>query len=472
MTIFELSAFVDNKVKLQDKLEHVTQTFRYVVSEPLWNVDIERLNSILEAIAIDPDFVSATVYDDDHIIFAKITKYNEYALSTLSSRQPITLASATDQKDVIIGELLITFSDRRLLTTTYQRIGRASALALVFVIVLTGTSLIIHQRLIGTPLQLMLDIIQSPSDKTYGLRVEWSSNDEIGEVATAFNRMLNTNERIKDELEVRVENRTRHLGEQITKRKHIEFKLKGSIKQAEAANRAKSEFLANMSHELRTPMNAIIGFSSSIQEETFGPLENKKYKEYIDDIHASGIHLLDLINDILDLSKVESSALDLFIEPIDIDAVTKTVLRLTRPHAQQKNITLESQMNGLAQKFCGDKRRIKQILLNLLSNAIKFTNPGGSVKLDGSVTQDKSLILIVSDTGIGMDADELEIAVTPFGQVDSSLTRKYDGTGLGLPLTKALVELHGGHMNIDSLKGYGTTINIRFPPGRVVKDQA
>ena len=258
-------------------------------------------------------------------------------------------------------------------------------------------------------------------------------------------------------------------GRDITDLKKAEFRLRLAKDEAEMANRSKSEFLANMSHELRTPLNAILGFSSAMLEQVFGPIRNPKYEEYTNNIFESGEHLLELINEILDLSKVEAGVLELDEEATDLGKISESVIRLIRPRAENGRVKLVNKVNGRLPFLRGDERRIKQILFNLLSNAVKFSNPGDNVTLDARINKGETITAVVSDTGIGMDEKELKIALSPFGQVDGPMTRKHEGTGLGLPLTQALVELHNGQMDIQSIKGKGTRVSIEFPKERVVR---
>ncbi|MDH5749137.1 MAG: ATP-binding protein, partial [Rhodospirillales bacterium] len=236
---------------------------------------------------------------------------------------------------------------------------------------------------------------------------------------------------------------------------------------AQESSRTKSEFLATMSHELRTPLNAIIGFSEIMTEQTFGALGNGKYGEYAVNIHESGHHLLDLINDILDVSKIEAGSLDIHPEDLSLEEVIETSVRLIRDRAQAANVTVEAELEEGLPLLSADSRRIIQILLNLLSNAVKFTPAGGRVVVRADCPRPENQIrLSVSDTGIGIAAEDIEKAMSPFGQVDGDLSRKYEGTGLGLPLTKGLVELHGGILLLSSRLGQGTTVTVLFPPER------
>ena len=256
--------------------------------------------------------------------------------------------------------------------------------------------------------------------------------------------------------------------EDITQRRQSENSMRQALEQAKIANRAKTELLANMSHELRTPLNAIIGFTGSITAEIFGPIGNEKYLEYIKDIGSSGEHLLELINDILDVSAIEAGKFELHEDHIVVDDLVAASLRLVVERAERKRIVLRTTVAQSLPLFYGDERRLKQILLNLLSNAVKFTPDGGLVTLSASLADGGGHVFKVTDSGIGMSHGELVKAMTQFGQVDSGLSRKEEGAGLGLPLTKGLVELHGGTFDITSDKASGTTVIIKFSKDRVV----
>jgi two-component system cell cycle sensor histidine kinase PleC len=244
--------------------------------------------------------------------------------------------------------------------------------------------------------------------------------------------------------------------------------LKVARDQAETASRAKSEFLATMSHELRTPLNAIIGFSEIMMAERLGPIGTASYRDYAQDINDSGLHLLSLINDILDLSKVESGLDELHEVNIDVQEMVDAVVRLVNQRARIGSVTLEHRVSKTLPWFFGDERKLKQILVNLLTNAIKFTDTGGTVSLDCQCDQEGRHVFAVADTGIGIAENDIPKAMSQFGQVDSAFNRKHEGTGLGLPLTKALVELHGGTMELKSKVGAGTTVTLCFPATRNV----
>lgn len=247
----------------------------------------------------------------------------------------------------------------------------------------------------------------------------------------------------------------------VTKRKEAEI-------QAMTASRIKSDLMANMSHELRTPLNAIIGFSDTIKSEVFGSLGNDKYREYIDDIHYSGKHLLELINDILDVSAIEAGAIKLHEENISISNVINSSIRIIQPRADEGQVIVTSSICPDTPLIHADERRLKQVFLNLLSNAVKFTPKGGEVAVNSWFNENGSFSIAVADTGMGMDKHEIRTALSAFGQVDSGLDRKHEGTGLGLPLTKGLMEQHGGTLNVKSTKGKGTQVIVNFPKERVV----
>ncbi|MGD0191980.1 MAG: ATP-binding protein [Rhizomicrobium sp.] len=248
----------------------------------------------------------------------------------------------------------------------------------------------------------------------------------------------------------------------LTAIKEREENFRAAKQAAEAASAAKSRFLANMSHELRTPLNAIIGFSEMIAGETFGPVGNARYGEYATDIVRSGRHLLDIINSVLDLSRSEAGKLTLEREEVDLRFVLRDCARMLGELCSTGQLTLTNEEPSGPVLVAGEKAKLRQVFLNLLSNAVKFTEPGGRIGI-ASWRSDASVTIEISDTGIGMSPDDIKIALMPFGQVDSRLARRYEGTGLGLPLTKSLVDLHGGTLEIDSQPQAGTTVRVILP---------
>jgi signal transduction histidine kinase len=240
---------------------------------------------------------------------------------------------------------------------------------------------------------------------------------------------------------------------------------------AEAANRAKSKFLAGMSHELRTPLNAIIGFSDMIRNKVFGPITPPRYEAYIDDIYKSGMHLLSLINDVLDMAKIEAQKFELRRAPAYIARVADRALLLVRPQAQSKNVKLVIDLPAGVCLFV-DERAICQVLVNLLANAVKFTNPDGTVRLFGERLPSGGMTLGVADTGTGMTPEGIETALQPFGQPHMEISTERSGTGLGLPIAKALLEGHGAEFHITSALGVGTRVWGEFPAKDVSEDLA
>jgi PAS domain S-box-containing protein len=258
------------------------------------------------------------------------------------------------------------------------------------------------------------------------------------------------------------------MNQDITEQARIERNLRDAKEAAEAANSAKSQFLANISHELRTPLNAIIGFSEMLERGIAGPVRPKQ-REYAGLVLQSGHHLLDIINDILDLAHVDSGKFELREETgVDPRDIIDACIVLMRDRARFENLRLSIEIEDKLPLLVADPTRLKQILLNLLSNAIKFTEPGGSVVVAARQRADDLVEFEVRDSGPGMTPDEIKLALTPFGQVDASHTRRYEGTGLGLPLAQRLAELHGGSLHVNSKKGHGTTVTVTLPAERIM----
>jgi PAS domain S-box-containing protein len=253
----------------------------------------------------------------------------------------------------------------------------------------------------------------------------------------------------------------------VTEQKYVEGQLRKARDTALAASRAKSDLLANMSHELRTPLNAIIGFSQIMKDQMFGPLGSAQYLGYTTDILESGRHLLAVINDILDLAKIEANSFHLIEGLVKIGPVVESALRFAGPGAEQGGIELVLENRAEKLQISGDEVALKRVLINLVTNAVKFSERGTRVTVCCELTARDDLAIAVKDRGIGMAPEDIPIALTPFQQVDNGLQRRYEGTGLGLPIARQLVEIHGGQLTIESALGHGTTVTVLLPASRV-----
>lgn len=254
----------------------------------------------------------------------------------------------------------------------------------------------------------------------------------------------------------------------ITNEKRTELELRLARDAADIANKTKSDFLANMSHELRTPLNSILGFTHVMINELYGDLGNPKYAEYTSDIHTSAQHLLSVVSDILDLSKIEAGEFTIEENDVNVSELADYIARMMSPRALSREIELAMTDVSAAMTVRADRRHMRQILLNLVDNAIKYTPAGGTVSVSCHINDRQELLISVKDTGIGMAEADIELVLEPFRQLRRSPNIAYEGTGLGLPLAKKMAEMHSGSILIESTEGAGTTVTLKFPPERLI----
>ena len=258
----------------------------------------------------------------------------------------------------------------------------------------------------------------------------------------------------------------------VTETRRAQEALHAAKEQAETANRTKTDFLANISHELRTPLNSILGFAELIQSEPFGKIGDKRYREYISDIHGSGTHLLNVINEILDVSRVEAGMLDIADDAVDLREAFQICLTMVADRASKAGVEIKVELPDDIPVLTADPTRFKQIVLNLLSNAVKFTPPEGRIVLSAARADDGGLRVQVADTGIGIPDTALPSIFEPFVQVENVQQRSHEGAGLGRTLVKSLTELHGGTVSAESVPGEGTVVTVTFPAERLAEPAA
>ncbi len=332
-----------------------------------------------------------------------------------------------------------------------------------------------------------------PHEETIGVDfLEFVTDDEVAPAKLMFNNFIKTEERESGEVKIFCKDGTiantafttatlklSHGRKfqvttivDITKWKQINMSLKLAKEGADAANNAKSSFLANMSHELRTPLNAIIGFSEMMMNESFGPLGNPKYNEYLGDVFMSAKHLLEIINEVLDMSKIEAGKIELDEQEIDLNGLIEILMRIMKSRSANSGIQIKEAYQDDIPKLYADPRLIRQILINLVTNSIKYSLNGGTITVSTSLNAKNEIEVDVADQGVGIPEDRIKDAMEPFGQIHDPSTHSeiYQGTGLGLPLAKAMVELHGGVFSLKSKEGVGTTVKMSFSSSRTVKN--
>jgi len=259
---------------------------------------------------------------------------------------------------------------------------------------------------------------------------------------------------------------------EVSAHRRAEEVLRTAKEQAEAANSNKTQFLANLSHELRTPLNHIMGFAQVMAEESYGPHEDPRYRDYANNIHESGKHLLAILNDILDVSRLETGVWQLVEREVDFNRVVQSVVRIVMERTERDGLTLDVKLDEHLPHVVADERMVRQMLLNLLSNASKFTAEGGRIEVRSRAREDGGVELVVADTGVGIAEHDHETVLAPFGQVENPMSRKHTGTGLGLSLVKSMIELHGGKVEIESVPGEGADMKLVFPAARVLGSDA
>jgi len=416
----------------------------------------------LGALRARPNIESASLYTTDGRQFARlgepagridlkrVLSPDLGAKSGADGKHPYSLAWSLRSVDLsgpilFDNELIGAIHMRSSLSQIYATIETYLQVVLLIIGLAIAVAWLLAVRLqkqVTSPIHGLLSTMQSVSrNRDYSLRAKKHGNDELGALVDGFNQMLAETEAHKSE-------------------------INAARREAESASRLKSEFLAHMSHELRTPLNAILGFSDFMLSEPMGPLGHENYRDYMQDIQSGGKHLLEVINDILDLSKIESGTAELSEAVFDAEALIEECVRLLSERADNAGIDMQIEtMPGLPNLY-GDEQLLKRSLLNLLSNAIKFTPADGKIIVRAGARPGRDFFLAVTDTGIGIAPEHLHHVLTPFGQAENVFRRSHDGTGLGLPLVKSFVEMHGGKLDLESSLGEGTHVTIRLPATR------
>ena len=432
---------------LQVSLENITGLQASAIGDAVWNLNRETAREILEGNKVNPDFHSARVILKNNSVFAEISGPNIPESRQMSRQAPVIVK---DQGvDQVLGHVEVTVSTERLINRQLQAFGEALGIGLIqLAAVLLGTWLVLR-RIIHPLEQIQNNLVSLSHGQTNVDIPARQRQDQIGDLAKAV-------ENFRDSL---VENK-RLQAEESERAKELEI----ARNIAENANRAKSEFLSSMSHELRTPLNSILGFGQLLETDTEAPL-NEEQKDSVDRIVKSGMHLLELINDVLDFAKIEASKIVFSLESVPVNAIIEDSLKLVQAMAEERGIEI-SKADGFADdtEVIADYTRLKQSLLNLMSNAVKYNREGGYIFLSQEKTEEENIRISITDTGKGIHSDDLENLFEPFNRLAAE-TSTIEGAGIGLTITRQIIEKMGGTVGVTSTVGQGSTFWLELPLG-------
>ncbi len=459
----------ENAARLLDDLEAesqvLTSVFGDTLADPLWDYDYERVQQRLERLGATGSIAAARVLATDGELLAEVTVggFDPDRLGTDGAAEVLLFSrEITAETGETVGTLFVWVSKAGVATQVWQAV-RDDATTAAILAVITAVIVFLGVNLITDSLARITDAMVRIGEGDLDTQVpSGSRNDEISRMSAALERLRLNGLRV-EQAERGLRRANAYLEQRVTQRT---AELEKARFQAEQANRAKTEFLANMSHDLRTPLNAILGFSEMMRARAFGPLGDARYDEYVEDIHHSGSLLIALINDLLDISKVEAGKYELVEEDVDVEQLAQGCIRQVMTAAQAADQQLTIDVAPDLPALWADKRVLAQILNNLLSNAIKFTPQGGRITVSLWSDPQGRILLSVADDGIGMTEEGVAKALRPFEQAHNARAREHRGTGLGLHLCDNFMRLFGGTLEIESQAGEGTTVTVAFPPER------
>ncbi|MEQ8584405.1 MAG: HAMP domain-containing sensor histidine kinase [Thalassobaculaceae bacterium] len=457
--LLEIETYDTATSRLDTKLERMLTSNAIMLARPVWERNDGLIATHAASALIDPELVGIVIYDNEGLVLAEFGSRTASEGSTISREMPITFPVGDELE--YAGHLVLAMTDAEIRESAQSRIVMLVAFATLLTAAIVFAAQIAFDLVIGRALRDLQRAIDGTRLGAPREELQWSGTDEVARVIDAFNRMQRRHtayeaalDEARIDLEHRVEERT--------------VELKRARDEARAANRAKSAFLANMSHELRTPLNAIIGFAEVLKNQKFGPLGDERYSSYAEIVRNSGAHLLELINDLLDLSRAEAGGLVPVESTIALDAQIRRALDMSRGAIETAQLSVEVTADPALPPVRADARLILQLLSNLVTNAVKFTRPGGRIQVGACLDGGRNVTFFVSDTGIGIPADQIDKVLEPFTQLDTRLHREHRGAGLGLPLCRAIAQAHGGQLAIESAPGEGTTVTVILPAWRAL----
>ncbi|MDF1793399.1 MAG: ATP-binding protein [Thalassobaculaceae bacterium] len=461
--LLEFETYTDAVARLEAKLDRMLASNSVMLARAVWERNDVLIATHAAPALIDPDLIGIFIYDRDGQALAEFGSKSTAEGMSITRDTPISYAAGADLE--YAGQLVLVMSDAGIRASAKSRILVLIGFAVLLTAAIVFAAQTAFNLVIGRALKDLQRAIDSTRLGAPREEVQWSGTDEVARVIEAFNRMQRRHtayegalDDARIDLEHRVEERT--------------SELKRARDEARAANRAKSAFLANMSHELRTPLNAIIGFAEVLKNQKFGPLGDERYSSYAEIVRTSGTHLLDLINDLLDLSRAEAGGLIPADSTISLDAQISRAIDMSRGEIDASRLNLKIEVDDEVPPVRADARLILQLLSNLITNAVKFTRSDGTITIGATIDERRSVSLYVADTGIGIPKDQLEKVLEPFTQLDTRLHREHHGAGLGLPLCRAIAQAHGGQLTVESEFGEGTRVTVTLPPWRALPPNA